>query len=90
MDAEEALPIGSLMQVLFGEFDAIEAQRNQAANKVVVVTAQVDDARAILFRHLENATDDGGVRRAPVILALQRPEIDDVTVKDEFIATDTA
>ena len=55
-----------------------------------MIAAQVDDARPVFFGHLQDAADDGGVRRAPVVLALQRPEIDDVTVQDELVATDAA
>jgi len=90
MDAEEALAVGGLVQVLFGELDAVEAQRDQAADEVIVVAAQVDHAGAVLLGHLQDAADDGGVGRAPVVLALQGPEIDDVTVQDELVATDAA
>ena len=88
MDAEILASVLGDVDVLFGELDAVEHERDEATDEVVVVATQVDDLRAVLLRHLHDATNHGRVGRRPVVLALQRPEVDDVTIKDEFVAAD--
>jgi hypothetical protein len=90
VDTEILAAVLGHVDVLFGELDAVEHERDQPADEVVVVAAQVDDLRAVLLRHLHDAADDGRMRRAPMILTLERPKVDDVAVEDELVAADAA
>ena len=90
VDAEEPPALQVDVDVFLGQLDAVEGDRDQVADEVVVVAAQVDDLGAVLLRHLHDAAEDGGVGGRPVVLATQRPEVDDVAVQDQLVAADAA
>lgn len=83
----KVIPLGGFMNVVFHYGHARKSNGQDVGKSVVVVAAQVDDFEVFLLETAEYVAGEAGVVFGPLAAARDLPEIDNVAVENEAVAT---
>ena len=77
---DEVAPVGGLVEIAVNDFEAAEAQGEEAVEDIIVVAAQVNDLGFLFFNFFEDETDKARVPFVPAAASIERPSINDVAI----------